>query len=47
MKGRKKRDGSIYLGTSALTYLLNLLPDFKNEETMLMVCYGKQMCVTG
>ena len=44
MKGRKKRDGSIDLNTS-LTYLLNLLPDFQDEETMLMV-YGKQMSVT-
>ena len=39
MKGRKKRDGSLDLGTS-LIYLLNLLP-----ETMLMV-YGTQMGVS-
>ena len=44
MKGRKKRDGSLDLNTS-LIYLLNLLPDFQDEETMLMV-YGKQMGVT-
>jgi hypothetical protein len=44
IKGRKKRDGSLDLSTS-LTYLLNLLPDFQDEETMLMV-YGKQMGVS-
>jgi hypothetical protein len=44
MKGRKKGDGSIDLSTS-LTYLLNLLPDFQDKETILMV-YGKQMGVT-
>ena len=32
IKGRKKRDGSIDLSTS-LIYLLNLLPDFQDEET--------------
>jgi hypothetical protein len=40
MKGRKKRDGSIDLSTSLIS-LLNLLPDFQDKETMLMV-YGKQ-----
>ena len=44
MKVRKKRDGSLNLST-LLTYLLNLLPDFQDKETMLMV-YGKQMGVT-
>jgi hypothetical protein len=31
--------------STSLIYLLNLLPDFQDEETILMV-YGKQMGVT-
>jgi hypothetical protein len=31
--------------STSIIYVLNLLPDFQEEETMLMV-YGKQMGVT-
>jgi hypothetical protein len=40
MKGRS--NGSLHF--LSLTYLLNSLPDFQDEETVLMV-YGKQMVV--